>query len=217
MQASKWLSLPLLIDYSEMLQLFAVLEPFVIFQVGKVVLQAQAEIIPEKFLSIYKYYIDSLKHGQIPEEHIYSSYFNAVFTRTQEALYAIEVPNGQHLVRICKPVIQLQPHSMDYSPYDDKFRSNVHGPESIAWGILFTYPQLYLDPVTKEPLKVVDNDNFPNTYLYRLLQKWTRTHTLPTPFRWENKTIHAPMRIGKECIPWINNHPQLKIKNLKVG
>ena len=217
MQASKWLSLPLLIDYPEMQQLFKALDPFVIFQVGQVLPTGKGQVMPEEFFSTYKYYVESLKQGVIPEESIYSSHFNAVFSRTPDALYAIEIPDGRCLIRIGKPVIQLQPHWMGYSPHDDKFRSNVHGPESILWGILFTYPQLYLDPMTKEPLKVVESEVFPNTQLYRLLQRWTRANTLPTPFRVEGRLVQVPVRIGKGCMEWIHNHPQLKIKNLKIG
>jgi hypothetical protein len=216
MQASKWLSLPLLIDYLEMLQLFEALEPFLLYRVGQVLLEGKGQISPEDFLSTYKYYIDSLKQGMIPEESIYNSHFNSVFTRTSDSLFAIEIPNNRHLIRICQPVIQVQPHWMDYSPYDDKFRSNMHGPESISWGIMFTYPQLYLDPQTKEPVKVVDREAFPNTYLYRLLQKWCRANTTPTPFRIGDKTVKVPVRIGKGCLDWIHHHPQLKFKNLNI-
>lgn len=217
MQASKWLSLPLLIDYPEMLHLFKVLEPFLVFQVGQVLPAGQGQVSLEEFMATYKYFIESFKQGRIPEESIYSSHFNSVFTRTPDAIYAIEIPNNRRLIRIGKPVIQLQPHWMDYSPHDDKFRSNVHGPNSILWGILFTYPQLYLDSMTKEPLKVVESEVFPNTQLYRLLQRWTRANTLPTPFRVEDKVVQVPVRIGKGCLEWIHNHPQLKIKNLKIG
>lgn len=216
MQASKWLSLPVLIDPSELLGLFKALGSFLIYETSQVIPKDKGAISQEAFFEVYKYYIDSLKKGQIPEESVYRSFFSSSFTVTSEALYAIPLPNDRQLVRIYKPVVQLQPHSMDYSPYDDKFRSIVHGPECFLWGVQFSYPQQYLNPETKQVLKVVENDYFPNTHLFRLLQAWVRKNTSPTPFQTQGRVVHVPVRLGKACFEWINLHPQLNSKKLQV-
>jgi hypothetical protein len=216
MQASKWLTLPVLIDPSELQPLFKALGSFLIYGSSQVIPKDKAAISQEDFLAAYTYYVDALKTGRIPEESVYRSYFSSSFTVTPEALYAIELPNDRQLIRIYKPVVQLQPHSMDYSPYDGKFRSIVHGPECLLWGIQFSYPQQYLNPHTKQALKVVENDFFPNTHLFRLLQRWVRENTIPTPFQVEGRKVHIPVRLGKTCLQWINHHPQLSRKKLQV-
>lgn len=216
MQASKWLKVQLLVDASEMESLFTALGDFSIYVTGAVVLKAAGEITHKVFLKAYEKYISALKEGVIPPESVYRQLFGAVLNKDPEALFAVAVGPDRQLLRVAKPVIQMQPHSMDYSPYDGKFRAMVYGLDSILWGVQFSYPQLFLDAETKEPENVDDSERFPNTVLFKNLQRWIRNHTLPTPFLVEGKKINVPIRLGKKCLPWINKHPQLAPKNIQV-
>jgi len=63
---------------------------------------------------------------------------------------------------------------------------------------------------------VRESSEFPNTALYRSVQRWMRAHTIPTPFHVNGKKINVPMRLGKKCLPWISEHCQLKEKGIKV-
>lgn len=214
--ASKWLSVALLIDAREMKSLFEALGDFQIFTVGSVAKRGKGLVSHEDFLSCYARYIEKLKNGSIPEDSTYRSMFASVFTLFSDHLYALHVGTDSELIRVSKPVVQSQAHNLDYSKADGKFRSMVFGQDSVLWGMQFSYPQLFEDPQTHAVHKVDDSHLFPNTMLFRALQKWTRLNTVPTPIIVDEKVIHVPMRLGKNCFAWINSHPQLEKKGLRI-
>lgn len=214
MQASKWLSTAILIDLDEMKALFAFLGDFDIFITSCLVTKGEGSIPHQLFLSKYGEYIRDIQEGMISDEGMYRSFFSSVFTTTVDSLYSLPTGDTQELIRVAKPVIQLQPHRIHYSKVDEKFRSMNYGPDSITWGIQFSYPQLFQDP-QKEIHQTKDQDQFPNTKLFQQLQYWIRHHTSATPFMLNEKKINLPMRLGKNCFSWINQHPHLK--KLGVG
>lgn len=215
LQCSKWLSSSVLIDGEEMEELMKAMGEFWIFRVSGILQMSEGEISKEEFLDCYFHYIEALKSGQPLTDPRLQSYFSVVFTCSIEALYEVVLPNGQKLIKIGRPVIQLQKHRFNFSEADGKFRSMGMGQESIQWGIQFSYPQLYQDAalLVKE---VRGQAEFPNTPLFKRLQKWVRDHTAPTPFMVNGKRINVPIRLGKNCFEWINRHPQLKGKGLTV-
>ncbi len=232
LQASKWLDLQLLIDVDEMRALFSALGDFEIFQVGMVCGIDEGIISKEKFLEAYGVYIECLKKGEIPEEKIYRPYFSSIFTTSRDHLFHIVIGNDRHIIRVEKPVLQLQANRISYSQADGKIRPMVFSKDSILWGLQFSYPQLFQDAATKEVFTISDIPKFPNTQLYRKLQLFVRQNTIPTPFqvgddmgdRDEDSHVHGhghvrinvPMRLGKQCLPWINAHPQLVSANMRV-
>lgn len=216
MQASKWLQCQVLLDLAEMRALFQELGCLWIYSMGRLCEAHHESISQKEFLEQYGNYVQALKAGQLLDEAQCRHYFSSIITVSPEHLFAILTESGKHLVRIAKPVIQMQPHRMGYSSVDGKFRSMVLGSDSITWGIQFSYPQLFQDNQSGEVKQVVEGDEFPNTSLFRRLQRWVRNHTIPTSFLIEGKKIHIPMRLGKECLAWINQHPQLKEKQLQV-
>lgn len=216
MQASKWLQSQILIDAEEMESLFAAMGDFSIFQAGSLTKAGYGAIDKKAFLDLYSQYIEILKSGSLPEESWYRPFFSSVFSSASDALYAVLVEDGQQLLRVSKPVIQLQPHRLGYSEVDGKFRPMVFGTDNIVWGIQFSYPQLFMDQPTHQVVTVDLSDRFPNTQLFRKLQKWVRHNTVPTPFIVKETQINIPMRLGKECFSWINRHPQLIEKGLKI-
>lgn len=216
LQASKWLDLQLLIDVDELQELFCALGPFNIFKVGSVCPLQQGEISKALFLEQYEQYITHLKSGEIPPEKLYRSLFSSIFTVTNEALFQILVGEERRIIRVAKPVLQLQVNQISYSPVDGKFRTMVFSKDSILWGIQFSYPQLFQDSLTREVFQVLHSDQFPNSSLFKRLQKWTRQYTIPTPFEVNGQKINVPIRIGKKCLSWIHQHPQLQTGSIKV-
>ncbi|MBS4167562.1 hypothetical protein [Parachlamydia sp. AcF125] len=214
LQASKWLNLSMLVGCEPMQSLLENLGAFHIYSMGRVVEGGSGEISQVDFLQSYQNYLQTLMNGKIPDYQATASSFSVVFTADLEALYCIAVGEKQQLVRIGKPVIQLQAHTLDYSPRDGKFRSMVFGQDSIAWGLQFSYPQIHQDG--KEVVQTLRRSD-PNTELFRRLQTWIRLNTIPTTFLVDGKKINVPVRIGKECFSWINRHCQLVKKNLKVA
>lgn len=216
MQASKWLTCQVLLDTTEMQELFSFLGTFFLFYSGTVTLRGQELLPQELFLDHYRQYVDALKGGQIPPLSEYQSRFSPAMTATKTALFAIPIDAERRLVRVAMPVIQLQAHHVDYSPLDQKFRSMVLGSHSIPWGIQFSYPQLYQDAATKQVEQVRKIPDFPNNALFHNLQKWMRQYTTPTRFSVDNVECNVPIRLGKQCTSWINRHAQLKHKGIQV-
>lgn len=215
-QASKWLSIEILINSEEMTGLFSALPPFFLFKLGGVYPKGESQISQKDFLKAYKQYVSLLKKREIPEEKSYRSSLTCALSVDREHLSFHDVPDDKEIVKIVKPVIQMKPHTMDFSADDHKFRSQVLGSDVMTWGVQLSYPQLFEDPVTREAHKVT-GDAFPNTELFRATQKWCRHHTQPTPFIHEGKKIYSSIRIGKKSFDLARNHPQLSSKELTIG
>jgi hypothetical protein len=215
LQASKWLTCPVLLDRQEMNDLFAELDQFWIFQVSGLLKMTEGEILREEFLKGYEQYVHALKNGFYPDDQLVKRLFSTIFTSSFDALYEVHLANSQKLIRVDKPVIQLQSHRFDYSSSDKKFRSRVLGSSSIYWGIQFSYPQLFQDR-NFQVKNIREGEEFPNTSLFKKLQRWVRHYTIPTTFMVENQKVNVPIRLGKQCLKWINNHPQLPEKGLVV-
>lgn len=214
--ASKWLSVATLIDINEMRSLFDYLGNFHLYSIGTVIGRDKSVLPHSTFLSCYEDYIHTIKKGQIPEDSFYRPFFASAMTVSNDHVYSLHVSSDSQIIRVSKPVIQMQAHNLDYSMADGKFHPMVFGKDSILWGIQFSYPQLYEDPDTHEVHKVIDSPQFPNTNLFRSLQKWIRENTVPTPFIVNDQVVNVPMRLGKQCFSWINQHPQFAKKGLKV-
>lgn len=215
LQASKWLQLQLLIDEVEMSGLLDALGDFRIFMAGVVCADSEGELSKDAFLQLYESYASALKAGQLPDETRYRAAFSSVFTVDSNDLFQLKVTGNRRIIRVIRPVLQLQMNKMAYSALDGKFRPMVLGKDSIFWGIQFSYPQLYQNK-RNEVFKTLDAALFPNSELYRRLQAWVRRATVPTPFQTGEITVNSPMRIGKNCLPWINQHPQLIQQNIQV-
>lgn len=217
---SKALKFPVLLDEVEMQNLFAYLEAqigqFFIFPVDRPYSKEEEEIPKELFLKRYSSYVSLLRSGELPSAE-FRSYFSPILTLSSDILYVILCPNGMRLIKAIRPVIQLQPNFLQYSEEDGEFRSMVFGKETIHWGIQFSYPQLFQDPHTQEIFPVRDQEGFPNTVLFKALQKWIRDHTRATPFLIGEKKMNVSVRLGKQCFSWINLHPQLVAKGILVG
>lgn len=216
LQASKWLQLQLLIDTQEMADLITTLGEFSIFITGAILPSGQGEVTHQEFLATYQKYIDELKTGQAPSEALYRQMFSTLFTMSMDTVYALDIGNDQVIIRSRLPVVQLQMHQVGFSAVDHKFRSMVFGSDNISWGIQFSYPQIFLDPVTKQITNVDKSDLFPNSHLYHTIQKWMRRNTTPTPFTFQNTKVNVPIRIGKSCFEWIQQHPHLAKHGLTV-
>ncbi len=215
MEASKWLQVQALLDIDEMTQLFEALGSFKMYKIGTLLNRDETELTKDKFLDTYRNYVSILKEGKVPLELDYRSEFTSVITVSPDLIEVVPVEGGRQIIRVVKPVIQIQVHRLGYSVIEEKFRPMVKGKESITWGVQFSYPQLFQE--AEEVYKVDESELFPNTRLFHILQKWMRQQTIPTPFLVDGKKMNVPIRLGKNCFSWINRHPQLIEKNITVA
>jgi hypothetical protein len=218
LSVSKWTKYQVLLDDEEMADLFDSLAPLTICSVSEPVKKGSEIIDLAEFLDKYQTYISGLRAGILVDESLLRRYFSSALTCSSDLLYAIAVGGDKYLIKPIKPVIQMQAHHFFYSDLDKKFHPMVLSTQSVTWGVQFSYPQLYQDPKTHRIAKVVDSPEFPNTALFAKLRKWLKNHTLPTPFFVEKSSyrVNTPIRIGKKCRTWIQNHPQLKDKGIHV-
>jgi hypothetical protein len=216
LQVSKWIKMQVLLDGSEMEELLNALGSVYFVVVSEPVKSEQGIISKESFLEKYTDYIYLLKRGEMPPPEEFRRFFSCALSSTLAPFYAIAAGNEKFLIKPVKPVIQLQAHHFFYSDLDGKFHPMVLSPESISWGVQISYPQLYQDPTTRQVVKIIDSGDFPNTALFTQLIRWMRSNTLPTPFHCKGARINAPIRIGKQSLAWIKNHPQLKQKGIEV-
>jgi len=124
-QVSKWLSYQLLIDFDEMENLIKELGNYSICITGQICKDGEELVSKEKFLSVYKAYIEAVKSGKLMDESLYRPFFSSIFTTTLDDLYKIPVTDDQYIIRVSKPVLQLQAHRMHYSKLDKKFRPMI--------------------------------------------------------------------------------------------
>lgn len=216
LQVSKWMKVQILLDQEEILDLFRKLDPFYLIAVSKPVKEQSALLAKNDFLQVYLEYIQSLKKGKVLQNSYFREYFSCAMTRSKEIFYAMPVSEERFLIKPVLPVVQMQMHQFLFSFTEKIFYPMVLGKKTVNWGIQFSYPQFYQDPKTKEILRVIKKDLFPNTELFALLMKWVRQCTIPTPFLIEEERINATIRIGKKCMSWIHLHPQLQELGIKV-
>jgi len=216
LQVSKWIKVQILLDQEEIVELFKKLDPFYFVTVSKPVKEQNALLAQKDFLQAYLEYIQSLKKGKVVQDSYLRECFSCAMTRSKEVFYAMPVSEERLLIKPVLPIIQMQMHQFLFSSMDKVFYPMVLGQKTVSWGIQFSYPQFYQDPKTKEIVRVIKKDLFPNTELFALLMKWVRQFTIPTPFLVEEERINATIRIGKKCMSWIHLHPQLQELGIKV-
>lgn len=212
-QGSKWLKLQVLCDAAELRDLWSKLAPFSIFPLTGIV--SGDPMDPDLFTAEYASWIEGLKQGIVPSDSELRKILACAITDEPDALWLQEIEGRGFLVKIRKPVIQVQAHYFTYSPLDAVFRPMSMGERSIFWGLQFSFPQIYQDGKTlefKEPEK---------NRLFETLRLWIRNSTRSTPFWVQDqggvgKKINAPIRLGKNCFSWIGSHPQLIQQHIGV-
>ena len=211
-QGSKYLKYQVLCDAKELGRLFESLPRFWIYPLTGVVADGQP-IDQNRFLLEYGCWIEELKGGRVPSDACLRKLLASALTADPEALWQQKISEGRSLIKIGKPLIQLQAHFFTYSPIDGVFRPMSLGVGSIFWGLQFSFPQIYQNPKTMELLEV---DEGPNRELFSNIKRWVREETRATPFLVEGKRVNVPIRLGKGCFPWIHSHPQLREQKIGI-
>lgn len=205
-QASKWIKFPLLCEAEELGELFEALAPFSLFHLGGIGTGEAISI--ERFLGAYQGWIDALKKGDIPSEEEMRRFFATVFADDLAALWRQEIPGKGFLIKLRKPLLQMQSHFFTYSPIDGEIRSLSMGEKSIFWGIQLSYPQLYQDGRSGEI------QGAEGGALLKKVRSWMREATLPAMFSSPTGEIRTSMRLGKKSKKWIGDYTALKKEGL---
>lgn len=215
LEAAKWHSLPMMLDPEELKDLLDTLGDIHLVRTLSRVQEGKEEISKEEFLALYEEYALTLKAGDIPDAKKYKGFFSSVITLDLDALFSVPLDTGYHVIKVKSPIVQMQYHTMKWSEEEGKFRSQLFGMDSLPWGILFSYPQIILHQDTKEIIKA-DSHQFINHRLFKEIHKWQRQKTVPTPFLFAGKRINTSQRLGRLCLPWIEQHPLFKLHDLSI-
>ena len=205
-----------LLDVNELIALLGYLSPFVIYNVSQIVTLSQSEFSQKNFIDAYRYYLNCLKQGQVEILKEHAPLFSSIFTTTHQALFGMPVGEKGLIIRPILPVLQLASYQFYYDGIYRRFHSMVKRPESLSWGLQFSFPQTFADPKTGEIKKVLHDETFFNTLLFKRLMKWMRTYTLPVVFSIEEQRVCAPFRLGKMCFNWIDTYVGLQERGLVV-
>ena len=108
----------------------------------------------------------------------------------------------------------MKPICLALSQVDQSIRPAPISPNGILWGLSFSFPQIIQKAKTID-IEQIDFQKNENGSLFKKIRKWIRDNTKATPFIINSKKLNSPIRLGKNCFSWINNHPQL-IGQLKI-
>ncbi len=211
MQATQWLKLPLFLDETELSALFEALEAPFIVSLSGVFPQGKKVLTAEEYLSLYTHYLEeALSERECRPDKLLVS----AWSRSLDAIEERVVPNG-FLVRPKRPVLQVQPYWLNYSERDGKFHEMALSRDSLPWGLLFSFPQLFQEPDSLEIVKVKEPE-FINVGLFKALQRFSRSYTVPTPFETPLGRVNHPARIGKRLLKRASNMAKLLEKGLAL-
>lgn len=212
--ASKWLHLDFLVDLQEFEKLFS--EPFSLFSTLGVQPEGKNSITKEQFLTAWQRYIGTIQAGACVQDNDYRFFFTAILTQDLAAIRALELADNKEIIIPYEPIVQMQLHRFAYSEADEKFHSQAFGKTSVSWGVRISYPQLFQSPTTRQ---VLEGNSFSNIKLFKHIQSWLREVSIATPFIVQGRRVNVPIRLGKNCLSWINQHSdlkQLKVLELKL-
>ncbi len=144
------------------------------------------------------------------EESDFSPFY-LYLTLDEASIHHQIVEGGRERTYPVLPCLISQPGRLSYSSLDQTFRVSAFGPETIPWGFKWSFPQIYLDPITRDILKGAQS---PNGVLLEKLRRWIRDETFPVAFLADEKKIQTPFRLGKH----LENlkHPILNSRGIHV-
>lgn len=215
LQASKWLSFQLLLDPVEMSALLDVLEPIFFYKVGLPVILGEEKRNREDFLEAYQQYCTSLSMQKIPDPVFFKKEFSNALTADKNDLFFKELEGGRTIGTIISPVLVMQLNNLSYSQEDETFRAMVHGLNTITWGVQISFPQLYQDRQSGQVLESF-KEGLSNAQKFKKIRRFVQDETVPASFVVEGKSVQATVRIGKKAQAWVNEHPQLRQRNIQV-
>ncbi len=208
-RASKWLKHAILLNVEEMRSFLSVLGSFVLVPASGLLSEVSWQISKQEFLEQYASYLDWMHlHTTLPPNDL-RRFFSLMLSTSLETFYAMKVPEEKIVVKPSLPVIQIQLYHCFFSSFDHQIRSMVASPESFAWGLQFSYPQIYEHPKTHQFTKILIEEGFPNSKPFKEMVSWLRKNTQPVALQ-EDGRAYAPFRIGKLSLDRRETHAGLQ-------
>jgi hypothetical protein len=208
-RASKWLKHSMLLNLEEMRAFLSALGSFMLVPASGLVTEESWQVSELEFLEKYGLYLEWMKlHPTLPPIPL-RRFFSLMLSTSSDAFYAVAIPDGKIAIKQALPVVQIQLYHCFFSSYDHQIRSMVASPDSFGWGLQISYPQIYEDPKTHQYSKVLLEEGFPNSKLFKEIVSWLRKNTQPVALQ-EDGRAYAPFRIGKFSKDFRESHAGLQ-------
>jgi hypothetical protein len=215
--ASKWLHFDFLVETAELRTFFTSIDkPLLLFSTMGVQQKGGNCFTQDSFLTCYEEYLKALRSSQKNDDRAFRFFFTACLTLDEACVRALDLADNKEMIIPYLPCVQMQMHRFIYSSLDHSFKTQSFGQNSISWGVRLSYPVLFQHPETRTVEKALDQTKFCNGALLPHIRAFLRNMTVATPFIIENKRVNMSSRLGKQCFSWINQHPDLVLKNLTV-
>lgn len=211
---SKWISIEVLLDEIEIRLLLECLSPLFLLKTHKSIEESSFIFDKKDFVKEYTTYISQLKNGKVPEIKSFKKLFHFFLTANLQDLFIKPLSIDKEVLLFNCPLIEVKPICLSISQVDESIRAMPLSPNGILWGLSFSFPQI-IQKATTIDIDQIDFQKNVNGIVFKKIRKWIRDHTKATPVMINSKKINIPIRLGKNCFSWINNHPQLD-KNLKI-
>jgi hypothetical protein len=196
---SMWLSLAFLVSKEEFRALLEEIVPFYIIKSDALLNKEEGILSLEALIAVYDRYLD----GGLSLDKESQFLFQSVWTASLETVYQIEIGAHRAILKIAKPSIIATPYKILYSKEEERFFPMILNKEAHSLGLQLSYPQLYLDPKSRELNKVLLND-FVNNAFFKKIRAWFRKHTYPLQVEIEGIKKVMPLRVTESVKPIIS-------------
>ncbi len=207
-EVSKFLTIQMLLTPSEVEAFFTALGDFELFDNSRV-LQNKTPVTREYFLNEYQNYFYSLKDKSHKTLGAYA------MTCDPDAIFALNVGEKKVLIKPKEPIIQMKEHLFIVGEEGD-FHSGVHGENVFRWGFEMSFPQIFVDPDTRDVHQVMREQRFLNAELFRKGMKWMRHNTRPAPFIIGGVLRRASFRLGLDCFDYASEVADMQKFSLSI-
>jgi len=202
MHCSKWIRHAVLFDIDELEQWMELLSSCYFFSPVYRVSSSHWQVEKTQLWKEYNKYLDWIaSQNTIPSLSLRNN-FTLLISDVLDDFYAVRAGEDQYFIRARRPVLHMQLFHCFFSFLDQKFHPMAMHEDSFTFGLQLSYPQFYEDPDTGVFHKVLLEDSFSMTSMYRRLAKWLRHHTTPVVIRKGEEKMVAPFRQGKNGRDW---------------
>lgn len=199
---SKWIHLSFFFTTEELKDILSSFEKLYFFSLKNPLYQSEICKSKKDLVDTYDEEIATFLQGE--KKEYLKEILPLALTSDPHDLSLKKLADERVLVCIRKPLVLVRPHYFAISELDQRITKG----NAIFWGIQFSYPLVYIDPVTQQ---IKEGMKAPNAALFTYLRKWARSHTKLAHFKMRGELIKSPYRISsamrktlrekKHCLP----------------
>lgn len=216
-RVSKWMNFQLLLNESELLELFKEIEVQHLLCLSHVGIYEDLYLSKQNYLNLYAKYLELLQKDTILESREIIKKLNVAIAYDFQDFYKIPLPDDKILIKMKSPSIQIKPFHFVYNHELEKFLPNVCSSSTIYFGLEISFPQIFQDPKTFVIKHIFKDQKLKSAQQFKKIRSFVRDHTQPARFQIKDNVKVATFRIGKKCINFAKSCPALKKEGLLIA